>query len=286
MTFESAWKCLASGCAGLIMGSSVLAATASLDNPVAGASASGIAIISGFHCTASRIDIQIDDGEPMRAGQGTTRPDTAAVCGHSNSGFGLTYNWARLAPGGHTIRALADGVEFARKTFTVATYGMEFLTGRTATTTVYDFPLPGQGSVLEWQEASQSFVMRQLLASVAFIGGRWNGADLESRMNCTAPQNDGNHGTYAQFDIAASDSSFTIQQSGITGLNCTYAGTFRPGIVPREATGSYSCTDGKRGDFTARELQVTQNQMSLKLSIQLNTTETCSIEAVLGGVRY
>jgi hypothetical protein len=284
LTLETAWKCLPVGA--LFLAPALAAATASLDNPVAGAAASGVGIISGFHCSASRIDIQIDDDAPMRAGQGTTRPDTAQVCGHSNSGFGLTYNWGRLTPGSHTIRALADGVEFARKTFTVATYGAEFLTGRAAATTVYDFPAPGQGAVLEWQEASQSFVMRQLLASIPYIGGRWNGADLESRMNCASAQNNGNHGTYAQFDITASETVFNIQQTGITGLNCTYTGNFRPGVSPREASGSYSCSDGKKGDFTARDFQVGPNQMSMKLAIQLDTTETCSIEANLGGLRY
>jgi hypothetical protein len=262
------------------------AVTASLDNPVDGASASGIGLVSGFHCSASRIDVVIDDGPPMRAGQGTPRPDTAAVCGHPDSGFGLTYNWGRLAPGPHTIRALADGMEFARNAFTVSSYGAEFLTGRMASVTVPDFPAPGTASVLEWREASQSFVLREVLPSMPFIGGRWNGADLESRSGCTAPQNNGNHGTYAQFDIAASETGFTIQQSGITGLDCTYTGAFRPQAAPREATGTYSCTDGKRGSFTARDFQVSQNQMSIKLAARLDTTETCSIDAILGGLRY
>ena len=34
------------------------------------------------------------------------------------------------------------------------------------------------------------------------IWGRWNGANIERRSNCTNSQNNGQHGTYGQFDIA------------------------------------------------------------------------------------
>ncbi|HUP28582.1 MAG TPA: hypothetical protein VM122_00305 [Usitatibacter sp.] len=284
MTIGSRGKCRALTWAGLLIAPSA-GALGFLENPADGAAASGISVISGWHCTATRIEIQIDAETPMRAGLGTTRPDTLQVCGHGNSGYGLTFNWARLTPGSHTIRALADGVEFDRATFTVANYGTEFLGGKSASTTVPDFPAAGRTSTLEWSEASQSFVMRSVLDS-PFIGGRWNGSDLETRRGCTAPQNDGNHGTYAQYDITASDTGFLIQQSGVTGLNCTYTGTFTPGVIPRTGSGSYTCTDGKRGDFTARDFHVGLNEFSIKLGIKLNTTETCIVDAILGGLRY
>ena len=38
------------------------------------------------------------------------------VCGDSNNGFGLLFNWNLLGNGDHTIRALADGVELGRAT--------------------------------------------------------------------------------------------------------------------------------------------------------------------------
>src|SRR6185437_14934495 len=38
-------------------------------------------------------------------------------------------------------------------------------------------------------------------ASTAPIEGAWNGTDLERRSGCTSAQNDGNRGTYAEFDV-------------------------------------------------------------------------------------
>jgi hypothetical protein len=260
-------------------------ATGFLENPVDGATASGISVISGWHCTAERIEIAIDAAAPLRAGQGTTRPDTEQACGHANSGFGLTFNWARLAPGAHTVRALADGVEFDRASFTVAGYGAEFLAGKAAAASIADFPSAGRTSVLEWREASQSFVLREVIDSPA-LGGRWNGANLETRRECASAQNNGDHGTYAQYDINASESEFFIRQTGITGLACTYTGTFSPGATPRQGSGRLDCSDGKRGDFTARDFRVAANEMSIKLAIALDTTESCRIEAILGGLRY
>lgn len=284
MTTGMLQKCRAAASAFLLIAPAA-GATGFLENPVDGATASGIAVISGWHCTAARIDIRIDSDPLLRAGSGTTRPDTAQVCGKDATGFGLTFNWARLAPGTHTVVALADGVEFDRATFTVASYGSEFLTGKSAATVVPDFPAINRTSVLEWREASQSFVLREV-AEAPLLGGRWNGVDLETRSGCNAAQNNGNHGTYAQYDINASDAGFLIQQSGITGLNCTYTGTFKPGVLPREGTGSFTCTDGKRGDFTAHDFRVTADAFSLLLAIKLAGTEACDIQAKLGGMRY
>ena len=90
-------------------------------------------MISGWVCEAERIDIVFDpdtDNEmTFQAGYGTSRTDTSGKCGDSANGFGLLYNWNKLGPGQHTIRALADGFEFARSTFTVTTLGEEFARG-------------------------------------------------------------------------------------------------------------------------------------------------------------
>ena len=57
----------------------------------------------------------IDDGAPFAALYGASRGDTAGVCQNDgNNGWAVAYNWNLLARGAHTIRALADGVEFAR----------------------------------------------------------------------------------------------------------------------------------------------------------------------------
>ena len=82
-----------------------------LENPQPGATASGIGLISGWHCNASRIEVAIDHMAPLVAARGTTRTDTALACGRTDTGFGYLVNWAVLAPGTHSIRALADGIE-------------------------------------------------------------------------------------------------------------------------------------------------------------------------------
>ena len=117
------------------------------------------------------------------------------------------------------------------------------------------------------------------------LGGTWNGAVLEARSNCNGAANNGNHGTYAQYDIGVGGGVIEITQSGITGLRCTYSGSYSENGADRNGSGTFSCTDGKRGTWLATGMLVTENEMSLKFSEQLNTTETCTINAILGGSR-
>jgi hypothetical protein len=124
-------------------------------------------------------------------------------------------------------------------------------------------------------------------APSAPIDGAWNGTDLERRSNCTNAQNDGNRGTYAEFDATTDPlgHAFAIDQKGITGLNCTYFGTYSGSSPVNGWVGTYSCTDGKHGTFTSRSILVTENALSVHLDVRLDTTETCTIEAVIGAGR-
>ena len=74
------------------------------------------------------------------AAYGTARADTAVqrkdgtpLCGDTDNGFGLLFNWNLLGDGEHTIVALVDEVELGRATVTVTTVGAgeeeEFLRG-------------------------------------------------------------------------------------------------------------------------------------------------------------
>ena len=130
-----------------------------LENPLSGSFQSGIGLFSGWVCDALRVEIEINGGTRLTAAYGTSRGDTVGRCGDSNNGFALLFNWNLLGNGRHTVRALADGVEFDTATFTVTTLGREFLTGTGASYTVADFPRAGQRVRIEWQEASQNFVM-------------------------------------------------------------------------------------------------------------------------------
>jgi hypothetical protein len=125
-----------------------------LENPRQDGFVSGISTISGWVCNALRVDILID-GVPAQAAANTSRADTISACGDDNNGFGLLFNWNLLTDGLHTMVALADGVEFASATFTVVSFGQEFLTGASGICQVPDFA--GHNVMLQWEESLQNF---------------------------------------------------------------------------------------------------------------------------------
>ena len=74
------------------------------------------------------IEIEPEDKDPFRipAEYGIKRRDTTSVCGDNNNGFVPDRRFKNLLEnllesGQHTVRALADGVEFDSATFTVTT---------------------------------------------------------------------------------------------------------------------------------------------------------------------
>ena len=104
-----------------------------LENPSANtdlvyANASGISAISGWVCDAEEIVIELN-GQPWKAGYGTTRTDTKGVCGDTDNGFSLLFNWNLLGDGVHSVEAYVDGVLLASTQVKVATFGVEFLRG-------------------------------------------------------------------------------------------------------------------------------------------------------------
>jgi hypothetical protein len=276
-------KCLA---AVSILAALPAAGAGALENPQPGATVSGIGVISGWHCTATRIELVFDSLPPVRAGSGTDRLDTQAACGRRDTGFGYLLNWAVLGAGAHTVHALADGVEFASAGVSVSTWGTEFLRGRTGSVVMDGFPDASQAVELAWSESQQSFQVQRVYGEAPMIAGRWNGADLERRSGCAQSQNDGNHGTYAQYDITASSDTLNISQAGVTGLTCQYRGQLATPFVIPGATGTYSCSDGKRGTWRVKTALSTATEMQLRMDIQLDTTETCAVDAILGGSRF
>ena len=147
--------------------------TGYLENPGADSFQSGIGVISGWVCEAESVEVEIETagGEVTRleAAYGTARLDTAALpdgtplCGDTDNGFGVLFNWNRLGAGEHTVVALVDGVELGRATVTVTTVGAgaeeEFLRGAEGECVVADFPMLGETVTLEWQQNSQNFVI-------------------------------------------------------------------------------------------------------------------------------
>ena len=120
-------------------------------------------MLSGWVCEAEAVEIEIgtESGETERlvAGYGTERADTEEMCGDTDNGFGLLFNWNRLRDGEHTVIAYVDNVELGRATVRVTTLGHEFLRGAEGECVVEDFPRPGQSVLLEWQQTSQNFII-------------------------------------------------------------------------------------------------------------------------------
>lgn len=130
-----------------------------LESPQQSASESGIGLIRGWICDAKTVEVQIDNGARERIAYGTTRQDTAAICGDTNNGFGYTVNWSRIGNGSHTLRAFADGTQFASNTFTVTTLGEQYLRGVSGEYTLPNFPQAGKNTVVRWSEPHQNFVI-------------------------------------------------------------------------------------------------------------------------------
>ena len=129
-----------------------------LENPGADSFQSGVGLLSGWVCDADMVEIELN-GEPQEAAYGTARLDTAGVCGDTDNGFGLLFNWNLLSDGEHEVVALVDGVELDRATVTVTTLGTEFLRDVTGTCEVADFPTMDETVTLVWQQTQQSFVI-------------------------------------------------------------------------------------------------------------------------------
>lgn len=141
------------------------------ENPGAGSSQSGIGVLSGWVCDAEEVRFEFvrPDGSVWRepAASGTIRTDTAPICGHSATGFGLLWNWNLLGAGAHTVRAVVDDIVLAEHTFTVTTLGIadeqgdedDFPRGLSGRYPLADFPTAGETTTLEWSQAQQNFVI-------------------------------------------------------------------------------------------------------------------------------
>lgn len=170
---------LAAGLLGLAVPA---AAQGNLENPRASGIENGIGLVSGWHCDAGTIEIQFDNGALTPAAYGTPRADTAGVCGDSDNGFGLLWNYNLLGDGPHTLRVFADGVQFASAAFEVRTLGQEFVEGLTLTKELTAFDI-GKRIELSWQQHKQGFVISRVEDAevsldelITALGGSWFGA--------------------------------------------------------------------------------------------------------------
>ncbi|WP_346308936.1 hypothetical protein [Limnohabitans sp.] len=131
-----------------------------LDNPVSLATESGIGVISGFHCTSRDISFRINGISIGKAGAGTERGDTKALCGRTDTGFSLLFNFNLLTPGTHSLGMYADGQLVETRSFkSIKSAGEEFAQNKYKRILVPDFPITGHSAILEWVTAKQDFVV-------------------------------------------------------------------------------------------------------------------------------
>jgi hypothetical protein len=160
-------------------------------------------------CNAQRIEIQVDNFARSPAGYGTSRGDTQGACGDSNNGFSLLINWNLFGDGVHTVRAFADGVQFASTTVTVVTFGSQFLRGESATCRVLQFPNSSTDTVLTWQESLQNFTITETVPTQggsSNYNGTWSGFTESAIRVAEGGSNCG-----------GADGSITISASDISG---------------------------------------------------------------------
>ena len=141
-----------------------------LENPGPHSSQSGVSALWGWVCDAAMVEIEIETAQgevaPYMAAYGMERLDTQEVCGDTDNGFVLLFNWNRLGAGDHMVTALVDGLELGRAQVRVTTVGEgaqeEFLAGAMGECVAEDFPHMGQSTRLEWQQNSQNFVITEV----------------------------------------------------------------------------------------------------------------------------
>lgn len=144
-----------------------------LEIPEPNAPQAGIGVVAGWHCTAQRVEVQIDEKPPLLAASGTARGDTASVCGRSDTGFAVIVNWNELpidcfGCANHRVRAYADGVLFADVRFPVTHFRETYLAGKAATYRLRNFPDIGRTAWVKWDEAKQNFTL-ELATNPKFV---------------------------------------------------------------------------------------------------------------------
>ena len=259
-----------------------------LENPPNGAFESGIAAVTGWHCTSRDIELRVDGVSLGKAGTGTPRADTQGTCGRSDTGYSLLFNFALLHGGTHRIDAYADGQLFASSTFTAGYSGSEFLTGIAATHEVPDFPTAGSKARIAWSQPKQNFVLTDVtpMGSGA-IAGRYVVRHFSG--------------------ISSANAEFSTLQSGtsVSGTitfiaNGTYSGTLT--ITANGASqnqgltgtwsdqGAYLLLDGapspilERGETLAFQILANDANTWLASAVSLARTSSGSDDTFQGGI--
>lgn len=217
------------------------AQSANLERPVNGGIESGLGDVHGWKCTGTNLTYTIDNSAHIQLAYGLPRNDTVGSCGDANNGFIMQQNWNFLTPGQHTIRVFDDGAQFAEATFTVTTFGTEFLDGASGSCVLPNFPQFGTNAVVQWQESSQNFSVAQVQTGIP--PGAYTAVGSETYSSCADPDLNG----------AAEYIGYLIDNSSGTTLSASTVFLYSDGSeVQAILTGTKSLFgDNVQGGFTA-----------------------------------
>jgi hypothetical protein len=188
----------------------------------------GIGLVSGWHCSANRIEISIDGGPPMLAGSHTSREDTRGFCGRADTGFSLLWNWSLLPTNcfgcrNHRVTAFADGVRFAEVAFEVENFGTEFLTGKAAQYALPNFPEIGSMTWVRWEEEKQNFSVYLTAKQQLSVTGKYYGALQSGAQNPICgpfPPTRVLPITYGNFTFTQTGGNASLKAEYVTGAVC------------------------------------------------------------------
>jgi hypothetical protein len=227
----------------LLAAASLLAAATAqaegfIETPTNNEIVSGIATISGWHCTAREVTVKIDAFPAMKAGSGTERKDTAGVCGQGNfnTGFSLLLNYNDLPTGPHTLVAFADGAEFGRISFSTVTLGVAFLRDHGGQRLLRNFPDLNQSVIVQWQQNRQNFAIvgrgNGTTPAPAPIGGTYYGATGTQCASDPQPTMQDDTVRFARFDVSGSsdNQTLTVQVRYADGFVCSLTGAMANGL--------------------------------------------------------
>jgi hypothetical protein len=132
----------------------------SFENPGPYSFTSGIGILSGWVCDAQNLRIVVDGTTEIFPAYGTPRQDTEDVCGDTDNGFGVLWNFNLFGNGEHEAVLYADGSRLGSSRFWVTLpTDSAFARDVECAFPLTGFPTEREQTVVTWQQGQQNFAI-------------------------------------------------------------------------------------------------------------------------------
>lgn len=126
-------------------------------------------------------------------------------------------------------------------------------------------------------------LIRQTLRNEDYRG-HFGGAVHEFTTGCPNPSNNGTSEPLGTIDIAQQGTLLTLNNTAMTGGNCTYTGVLQQFGRMGDVVGNYSCQNGWTGTFHIYEFQVNEFGVSGRFTKTATTPLGCQSSGWFGGV--